>query len=185
MRIISDFYDYYDSVQKYGQDQSIVYNRKIKQIPELLKLREPYGVIGFCGKWYPFLHEQKEFELDKYIYDKKLITEKEKHYFFREDPVSKTEKLEIEPFIKYNTPIIVQFSYYNWRKGTNEGTEINARLNIFQFQKIKDPMTAFQEIQMFISGVLGTPEKETIQISDNDMRDKKGFDKWSFRRKVR
>ena len=38
---------------------------------------------------------------------------------------------------------------------------------------------------MYISGVIGTGEKDTIKISDKDMRDAKGFDDWSFKNPTR
>lgn len=71
MRIISEFHDYYDSVQAQGQDQTVVYIRKkkedtVKEWPfpacraiswswsrAQLKCRQ--SIIGFCGKIYPVL----------------------------------------------------------------------------------------------------------------------------------
>jgi len=44
-----------------------------------------------------------------------------------------------------------------------------------------DPYTAFQEIEMYGSGVLGRKEKTVIEISDEHKRDSKGFDKYSFK----
>jgi hypothetical protein len=42
---------------------------------------------------------------------------------------------------------------------------------------------AFQEIQMFISGVLGIDENPTVEVSDKDKIISRGFDyKWSFRK---
>ena len=76
MRIISDFHDYYDSVQSAGQDQSVVYMRSRKEVA-LNRDSYPFPVfgqtlppswrwqcrgvkvdqfaIGFCGKVYPIL----------------------------------------------------------------------------------------------------------------------------------
>lgn len=60
---------------------------------------------------------------------------------------------------------------------------INPCLKKFNFQKLLDPYTAFQNLYMFVGGVIGNKEKEIIKISDKDMIGKKGFDdKWSFRR---
>ncbi len=71
MRIISDFHDYYDAVQKVAQDRSVVYLRKRREVqvkdrwpfPELgswiywegkcLEVAE--HTIGFCGRIYPVL----------------------------------------------------------------------------------------------------------------------------------
>lgn len=68
MRIISDFHDYYDSVQAAGQDQSLIYFRKSENIEvgkfpfpvfrsscyaDLVGLKIQQHMIGFCGKIYP------------------------------------------------------------------------------------------------------------------------------------
>lgn len=44
-----------------------------------------------------------------------------------------------------------------------------------------DAFTAFQEIEMYVGGVIGTPEKEIIEVSDVDKRNSKGFDNYSFK----
>lgn len=54
-------------------------------------------------------------------------------------------------------------------------------LTEIQFQKQMDPWTAFQSIHQYISGVIGSPTRETVEVSDQDMRDAKGFDGWSFK----
>jgi len=70
MRIISDFHDYYDAVQATGQDQTVVYLRKRKEVElnhnsfDFPVFGQLYGysgvlvvhiVVGFCGKVYPIL----------------------------------------------------------------------------------------------------------------------------------
>lgn len=75
VRIISDFHDYYDSVQATGQDQTLVYlrarneaelNRSTYQFPLFGGISPYYEfrprgmpivqiVVGFCGKVYPIL----------------------------------------------------------------------------------------------------------------------------------
>lgn len=60
--------------------------------------------------------------------------------------------------------------------------ESNVNLKELQFQKIVDPYTAFQEISMFIGGVLGNPEKEMTELTEKDRINQHGFDKWSFRK---
>ena len=73
MRILSDFHDYYDVVQKLGQDRELLYIRKKKEInatPFTLSRQWAYGytyphadsvaadpyLIGFCGKLYLAIH---------------------------------------------------------------------------------------------------------------------------------
>lgn len=58
---------------------------------------------------------------------------------------------------------------------------INPCLKDFKFGKVKDAPTAFQEIHMYLSGVLGNKEKETLDITDKTRAQQHGFDKWSFR----
>jgi hypothetical protein len=71
MRIISPFHDYYDSVQKQGQDRTLIYLRQPREIvlkgrttpfPFTTKLRhfgsdivDGCNVIGFCGRVVPVL----------------------------------------------------------------------------------------------------------------------------------
>lgn len=57
----------------------------------------------------------------------------------------------------------------------------NISLEQFEFAKIIDPYTAFQEISMYRSGVLGAGEPDMVTISDVDKRDAKGFDEKSFK----
>ena len=46
-----------------------------------------------------------------------------------------------------------------------------------------DAYGIYQEIEMYMGGVLGSQEKETIEISDKDKRDSKGFDNYSFKKR--
>jgi len=56
------------------------------------------------------------------------------------------------------------------------------KLEDWEFQKIFDTFSAYQEIRMFISGVLTNNEEVPQKISDEDMRDMKGFDDQSFKK---
>ena len=57
----------------------------------------------------------------------------------------------------------------------------DACLKDISFYKVIDPYTAYQEIAMFIGGVLGIGEPHMIDISNEDMRDAKGFNDKSFK----
>lgn len=60
----------------------------------------------------------------------------------------------------------------------------NPKLYEVQFQKMIDPYTAYMELDMFISGVLGKTGGEMVTISDKDKVDKHGFDsKYGFRKR--
>ena len=78
---------------------------------------------------------------------------------------------------KFNTPIFMYHVKENKKK-----IIINPNLKEFKFYKVIDSFQAFQEIQMFIGGVLGSNENEMIEIADKYKIKKHGFDKWSFRK---
>lgn len=82
-------------------------------------------------------------------------------------------------FDKYKTPIFV-IRYNDLDR--KEEIVINSELRKYEFFKIKDTYTAFQDIQMYISGVLGVGQPELVQIGNKEMIQKKGFNKWSFRK---
>jgi len=96
--------------------------------------------------------------------------------FFRQHKYTKSNYLKY--FVEYNCPVFVIRSY-NYQ---DSELLINPKLQDYHFQAMKDPFTLHQEIAGYISGVLGTKEHEIVQISDVSMRDKKGFDKWSFKK---
>lgn len=52
----------------------------------------------------------------------------------------------------------------------------NPRLQDVEFQAVIDPFTAFQEISMYLSGVIGSKGNPMVQLSDDEIRDKHGFD---------
>ncbi len=61
----------------------------------------------------------------------------------------------------------------------------NPRLSEFGFARMVDPMTAFQRLSMFIGNNLTTHEDPDIVMTDELKVHANGFDKWSFRKKVR
>lgn len=58
----------------------------------------------------------------------------------------------------------------------------NPILREIEFYKIVDPFTAFQELSMWIGGVLPTPGRDMVNIEDKYRIAQHGFDKWSFRK---
>ena len=65
---------------------------------------------------------------------------------------------------------------HHWR--VNDDT-----LKDVDFVKVMDPVRAFQEISMWIGGVLPRPGPPMVQITDPEVRlAKRGFDRWSFRK---
>jgi hypothetical protein len=84
-----------------------------------------------------------------------------------------------ELFFKYKTPcFIIRDS--NKYKGN---ITINPQLDKYEFYKIKDAYTTFQDISMYIGGVLGIGTPVLIEISNKEMAIKKGFGhKYAFRK---
>jgi hypothetical protein len=58
----------------------------------------------------------------------------------------------------------------------------NRCLKDMEFFKIVDPFTAFQELSMFIGGIMGGKSPIMIEVADKDRIAKHGFDKFSFRK---
>jgi hypothetical protein len=59
---------------------------------------------------------------------------------------------------------------------------LNPRLHDYNFQRIVGGVKAFQDIDMFISGVLGQPANPMIELTDKDRIQAHGFDDKSFRK---
>lgn len=214
MYIISKYKDYYDGAVGLGIDKSIIYERfEIEEViprfihqkygvinwegEKKLHLRryycnnsitiEPF-IIGFCGKTHIVFRSSKMGSNYKYTYDldemKSLMKKTSKSYFSLsnnemniDDLVSKLTNIDpIEIFRRYNTPIFII-------KGEN--ISINPILKEYEFMKIYHPYNAFQEIQMFISGVLASVDDgSNIKMTEKDKVNQHGFDpKYSFRKR--
>lgn len=160
-------------------------------------------IIGFCGKLYlgwRLLYKVKEYdydlgchrEVDKYdiVYGYKNVKHIFRESYFGNKPDNEIKYIEdydpINIFRELKAPVFV----YN---SSNEGVVryhddrdkilvVNPILKDYEFYKVIDPVTAFQELQMFISGVLGIGEKEIIEVEDKYKIGQHGFDKHSFRK---
>ena len=164
-------------------------------------------VIGFCGKLYPIGLLNKDskitlfhsFEAIKKSYLEIYLNQKRNskrvwrtynnQWTNRElnklsDALKNKQLLEL--FQKYKVPVFVIGSEKHHSDPLFENEErcvLNPRLTNFKFEKVIDPYQAFQELEMFISGVLGVGERSTIKISDKNKIIEHGFDyKWSFRK---
>lgn len=82
---------------------------------------------------------------------------------------------------EFDTPIFIVKQY---TEGLNNKNNIvlNPILKDMEFYKMVDAFTAFQEISMFISGVMGGKVPKMIEISNEDRIAKHGFDEYSFRK---
>jgi hypothetical protein len=249
VRIISKFQDYYDSVQAFGQDQSVIFVRTNEEVTEgvrdiisdyytynIPKYSNPYSnsssyfddyydgkyrgmnivdsfSIFFCGERFngiktSYLKTGKQYltgestekiihynkmDLDSYI--DSLIVDEDTKQQFRKKKVSRVDKKLQEFFamkstspdlhFRFDTPIfairsIKKTDAFN-RDNIMLGVEKNPELKKVGFMKVKDPFAAYQELDMFISGVMGGRSPVMVEISDKDMKDKKGFYDYSFK----
>ena len=156
-------------------------------------------IVGFCGKlyvgWKFYRKIERRFHYSpawkvEFTYDadyaaKYMETQVGKNTFLH-DQLKKIDNANVlDVFREYNTPAFAydcEWSEDNYGGNYRHKFEINPILKDLQFYKVFDAFTAFQEIQMFISGVLGTGEKEMVEIEDKYKIGQHGFDKWSFRR---
>jgi hypothetical protein len=170
-------------------------------------LIEPF-IIGFCGKLYLgflLMKEENKFEktdsliysnsklsfvsIQNVTYDIKeiLVNLKEKRRYSKKkiyDEIieykSRIENTSLNInniFRQHNTPIFL----FKKSNKANYLFEINTSLSDYHFYKVFDSYSAFQEISMFIGGVLGSNNKKIIEISNENKLTQHGFDKWSFR----
>jgi len=101
-------------------------------------------------------------------------------------------------FKEYNTPIYLcrQETTSSWMRilsqekllewyhciDSKQPNDDIITLDDLEFYRVVDPYTAFQEIQMYLSGVLGFNNPVIPEMDDETMRDIKGFDKVSFKK---
>lgn len=207
--ILSKFHDYYDSVAKHGIDKTVVYKRLQDEKhlnTNYLCLETKHNfqkkefilneyILGFCGELYPFIQVEGGFwnsfpTLRLYKYEEayefltKINLEKEQAYYRDKiclDGLKKfyeIKKLNKDYFQEYKVPV---FSIKRISSRL-ETILLNPKLKDFEFMKIKDPYTTYQEIYMFMAGVLGTIQEKTVEISDKDKLQQHGFFKYSFKK---
>lgn len=155
-------------------------------------------IVGFCGKLYmgwKFYYKEKEFNAEFNRHEDVVKTDiiyglPEAVQYLKTDYWRGNFKDDLnyvgsydpkEIFRDINAPVFVYDSYMG-RPRRNDVFTINPNLKEWEFYKVVDAFTAFQEISMFIGGVLGTGEKEIIEVADKHKIAQHGFDEWSFRR---
>ena len=162
-------------------------------------------VIGFCGNLYSCVRTWKKegeivydqwgewdktnsvpifhYDLDECI---EIIEDNERQDWIAKEKVEDFKELIkrtdfINFFQEYKVPtFILGQGEYNLSGPT---FIINPRLKDFQFFKVIDAYTAFQEISMYLGGVLPRKEPDTVDVSEACKVHSKGLDSWSFRKK--
>ena len=106
-------------------------------------------------------------------------------FYYREYEEVFVSKRLCSLFQQFKVPIFCSKNLVTENYDSNDRQKIilNPSLKPFEFAKVIDPFVAFQEIEMYLSGVLGIGEREVVDISDRDRLQGHGFDNtWSFRR---
>jgi len=158
-----------------------------------------FFIVGFCGKLYlgwKFKYDAKEVDIYDNIVDvtktdiiygydnaKKYLKSNWWKNTIQEDVDYVLNYNPINIFRELNSPIFIYDEHISGRPSNTGTLIINPNLKDYKFYKVVDSFTAFQEIQMYISGVLGAGEKEIIEVDDKYKIPQHGFDKWSFRKK--
>jgi hypothetical protein len=154
-------------------------------------------IIGFCGKLYIGWFKNKEFRDRKtgiiqanieITYDSEKVFSDIK--FSNRDWELGSTKTQFNNFLeKYNDldAIEVFREFQTPAFLVKEGKTnfvVNPVLKDLAFAKVIDPYTAFQEVQMFISGVLGSGDDvDQPEMTEAQKVAQHGMDKWSFRKK--
>jgi len=133
-------------------------------------------------------HKQKfETKSKKYTFWKHNQLDRENSIrFFNEFNKSRSDRI-IDLNFNVDSPIIVIKKIEDLEdKKLDElksgAIYLNHCLKDVEFYKVYDAFTAFQELSMFVGGVMGGKVPKTVEISDSDRIAMHGYDKWSFRK---
>lgn len=211
MRIISKYKDYYDGVQRTDTEGFPIYKREITYdvnggigTYDNIPRKPQYGkchytgfsqfIIGFCGKVYQGYRVHSSCDAikpDLFFYDidelidfiKKLgyFDEIKGRYSYQHNSEKKLRKnyenfnysYYEKIFLEYKVPIFAI---------NGEGLILNFPLDNVKFGKVKDPYTAYQEIDMFLGNQLAEANDPDMPVGgDKIIAESKGYNKQSFR----
>lgn len=151
------------------------------------------GCVYFCGKSYPFYVLDAEVEVPIFAGTSSPVTKKTIRVFswdkefpsLIEQRGAKTDghwqdflqnnmgRDNPDLNIHYRSPIVVWMPRVS---SNGDDLIINANLKEIGFQKIVDPFTAFQEISMFLGGVLGQNLDPPATMTDKEKIVSHGLD---------
>jgi len=140
---------------------------------------------NYILKHYP--KEYKEYSSNEWMRKAGFLHRKRSHienYFngFRQniwgEPTKEHNKEWVSSLFKHSSPIFLAET--DLRKNTGKIT-YNAELKPFEFYRVFDSHSAYQEVAMWLSNQ-AVPIKPIPKISDKIMIEIKGFDKFSFRK---
>lgn len=90
------------------------------------------------------------------------------------------KKVPLDFFFELNAPVFVWMPK-DYKRQQQQKIIVNPQLKSYRFQSLVDPFSAWQELSMFVGGVLKRPETKMVAVSDEIRRDKMGFDERSFK----
>lgn len=155
-------------------------------------------VIGFCGELYPLIKVYPSYNSSdakpSYYYMKDIVSiieedmpniknkNKKIPYLRTLETLDMFKKMDVTNiFRELQSPIFI-FEIETF-KYSSMVSIVNPCLANYDFFKEKDSFSAFQEIQQYISGVLGTGNNEPIETDEKYKIVAAGFDlKTSFRK---
>jgi hypothetical protein len=158
-------------------------------------------VVGFCGKlyigWklytgspvYPYEVTTTITYDNEYI---KTILEQKSWHGNLEDSINNVLNFDaLQIFRDLKVPVFIYDGdygrlYFDKKRYSYNNHHpkffINPLLKDYEFYKVFDSFQAFQEVSMFMGGVLGNREKDIVVVEDKYKIAQHGFDKWSFRK---
>lgn len=162
-------------------------------------------LVGFCDKIYPAFVTYNTLpgllKVDKYVYYKiedliknsKVELTKDEINSFSNCSIKYTRRdcvgfglnpdltKEYNQYFSAESPCFIIFNEDKYQSDTRT-LEINPNLRSYEFYKLFDTVSAFQELEMYLGG-LASPEKPIPYIPDEVMIEAKGFDRrYSFRK---
>lgn len=224
MRIISNYKDYYDSLQDYSD--TIIWNRQyyssiekdsdLTSLWKKIDLSNFYSVtfikdrkgsylhtipiiLGYCGNYYKYLIKLESSRSSSFLFTEEffnIISNKEtydlvdvtsendiKRYFY-----GSFYNLDIsylvsgDLFTRYNSPLLLlcPLRLEGEKDKSLFRIYVNPSLKKLGFSKKKDIQQVYQELDMYVSGVL-TNKEERPELSEKHRQGAR-FDKYSFRR---
>lgn len=155
-----------------------------------LQIRGHYEGPTYIGSKSTWLHDP---DITKILQEKAKEPEKKKGKYGRRgdnewlETLSIIERIKGLDFSKFlfekKIPVFAyRITEPRWTDGTGN-LVLNPKLADFEFWRVKDPFTTFQEIQQYISGVIGIGGNEPVVTDDKYKILSAGFDlKTSFRK---
>lgn len=140
---------------------------------------------------------ERPYVMNEYVWTKAALDEIMSTYGFNNTrSYLYWTRARAEPLDRYFEPRMVSPEAYNYLVKERISILVSVRerndetvwkvnpdcLKDIGFPRVMDPYTIFQELDMWVSGVLGMPANAMVEVSNDTKIHKHGFDKTSFRK---